>query len=690
MFQVEEHIIVANADEQESLLSTGDVLGGCRIIQILGTGAKSTVFMASSLVTEEIVALKVIRGVWETTTARRFQREAQICGRLSHPNIARVNQFGAEGDLNFLVMEYASGVPLDQWISLKGTLGPSDFLAVFRGVVSALSYAHDEQVLHRDIKPSNVIITFDTDGILSSKVVDFGLASLLDPVRAKEQFHTATGVVQGSPAYMSPEQCKAASLDPRSDIYSLGCAMYEALAGSPPFAAESPYTLMSKHIHEPASFPPDSVVNAQLQALVLRCLQKEPSHRFQSAGEILALLTEFDTGVLKPPVPRSRFTGKTFAGAGVATAVALVLVGIVGGAHRHPSRTNGGIPLPSRGVRVDARRNIGTASMSPRELLARSETMAAGSASSLMWRLRVCRQADAGTDHAFQLLCHTALMVAYRERQEVVQGLKQAEIVDRLITRYSDISAPQRFRSLLRTFECYGLSGENQRVLDGYQKAVELARMVEPQYSTTAMQVNDSMCSAAAGLKNFPLALEYARKALAFGRIACKRPVQSGHEEAISNVVDSTERLRLQIAYYALRLNKVDEYKKATAGLVFSCATDEKAIYLVDLGEELMKQGCPDEAANFLSQSCGMFDERESWCQEHYAKALFLLAKFRSERGQYGQACELCEHADALNRQEKRKWEDRGLIYSGDNSKKIAELKSILSSAPGETLKLAH
>ena len=184
----------------------------------------------------------------------------------------------------YLVMDYLDGLPLSAAIKQGGPLSPSGAIGIFSQICSAVSYAHAQGILHRDLKPSNIILGKNHDGTDSATVVDFGIAKMLWNEDSGKT--TSTGAILGSPLYMSPEQCRGDRLDARSDIYSLGCLMYEALTGSPPFRGENTVQLIYKHLNETPDFPADLFIPQGLIDIILKCLKKDRSDRFQSADEL--------------------------------------------------------------------------------------------------------------------------------------------------------------------------------------------------------------------------------------------------------------------------------------------------------------------------------------------------------------------------------------------------------------------
>ena len=280
----------------EEEFAPGTPIGsGFVITRKLGSGGKATVYLARDLALQEDVAIKV----WHhalAASSERIRREAKITASLSHPGIVRVKSFGLEGDTPYLIMEYVNGPSLEQRIAEKGPFNSSELLIVFRAIAEALRYAHQNQVLHRDIKPANIVLA---DGeMLTPKLVDFGLSRISNDLSAAKQHLTSTEAIAGSPAYMSPEQCQGKATDVRSDIYSLAVAMFEAATGKLLFEEASELAVMAMHVSTPAAFPQKCKLDKELQGIILTCLRKDASERYQSADDLCTALAKIDTDKL--------------------------------------------------------------------------------------------------------------------------------------------------------------------------------------------------------------------------------------------------------------------------------------------------------------------------------------------------------------------------------------------------------
>lgn len=262
------------------------------IIKTIGESASGTVYQARQRLVDRIVAIKMLSEsvVCDETSLKRFQREAKIASSLDHPHIARVYAFGVTPDEGpFLVMEFLEGKTLAAIINECGRLPIERFKSVFAQVCDGLEYAHSKGIIHRDISPSNIML-LSKEGSDEVKILDFGTAH-----QAADQKSTATSTASqkfaaGTPFYMSPEQCRGEKCDRRSDIYSLGCVMYESLCGRPPFSGETAAAVMLQHLHETArtfnKVDPALSLPPSLVELVFLCLSKDPDSRPQSADVV--------------------------------------------------------------------------------------------------------------------------------------------------------------------------------------------------------------------------------------------------------------------------------------------------------------------------------------------------------------------------------------------------------------------
>jgi Tol biopolymer transport system component len=299
----------------------------------LGAGGMATVYLAEDLKHHRQVALKVLRQeLTAALGAERFHREIQIAAQLQHPNILPLLDSGEAAGLLFYAMPYVEGQSLRERLAREGALPVPDTVRILRDVVDALTEAHAHGVVHRDIKPENILLRGR-----HALVTDFGVAKAVSEATGRQTLTTA-GVALGTPAYMAPEQASAdPHLDHRVDIYAVGAVAYELLTGRPVFMGTTPQMVLSAHVTE----APQAItkfreaVPRALEALVMRCLAKQPADRWQSAEELLPPLealatpsggiTPTDTQPVPAP-PRSRHR-RSFAAAGIA--VVVIAVGLL-------------------------------------------------------------------------------------------------------------------------------------------------------------------------------------------------------------------------------------------------------------------------------------------------------------------------------------------------------------------------
>jgi len=272
---------------------------------VLGLGGMSIVYKALHKLMDRNVAIKMLhKNLKEDIVAlERFRLEAQAASLLSHQNIIAVYDFGVTNDGEpYFVMDCLEGESLKELIERKGRVPFDRALPIFRQVCDGLEAAHKKGIVHRDLKPANVCLIKEEGGTELVKLVDFGIAKLLPQAGREQQHLTQTGEVFGSPIYMSPEQCLGKELDTRSDIYALGCLMYETLTGDPPFIGESFLETMNKHVGEDAKpinqVMPDAKVPVELDNLIQHCMSKKPENRFQTAGEIRDLISSIIVSTL--------------------------------------------------------------------------------------------------------------------------------------------------------------------------------------------------------------------------------------------------------------------------------------------------------------------------------------------------------------------------------------------------------
>ncbi|MEV8031124.1 protein kinase [Streptomyces sp. NPDC086182] len=265
--------------------------GRYRLTHRLGRGGMAEVFAAEDVRLGRTVAVKLLRSdlAEDPVSKARFTREAQSVAGLNHHAVVAVYDSGEDvvghGVVPYIVMEIVEGHTIRDLLINAEAPGPEQALIIVSGVLEALAYSHQHGIVHRDIKPANVIIT-ETGAV---KVMDFGIARAL---HGAQSTMTQTGMVMGTPQYLSPEQALGKAVDHRSDLYATGCLLYELLALRPPFTGETPLSVVYQHVQD-IPMPPSEVsgeVPPELDGLVMRALAKDPDDRFQTAEEMRGLV----------------------------------------------------------------------------------------------------------------------------------------------------------------------------------------------------------------------------------------------------------------------------------------------------------------------------------------------------------------------------------------------------------------
>lgn len=267
-----------------------------RIDALQGLGGMGAVYRGTQLNLDRTVAVKIVKGDFleDEQVTERFRREALAVGRLNHSNIVTVYDFGVLPDVGaYLVMEFLQGRTLRQELKEEGRIELERATELMLQACSAVYAAHVEGIIHRDLKPDNVFLQLTIEGDTQVKILDFGVAKFTGVPDPLGHELTLTGMVIGTPVYMSPEQCQGEELDLRTDIYSLGCVFFEMLAGRPPFSATTSSAIVVKHATEP---PPPLTnfvdVPRRIEAAILKALAKKPEDRFQSAAELAVAIEE--------------------------------------------------------------------------------------------------------------------------------------------------------------------------------------------------------------------------------------------------------------------------------------------------------------------------------------------------------------------------------------------------------------
>ncbi|MGH2660646.1 MAG: Stk1 family PASTA domain-containing Ser/Thr kinase [Actinomycetota bacterium] len=280
------------ADGNGDLTERAMLAGRYRIEEELGRGGMAKVFKGMDTVLGRPVAIKVLAPQFaeDANFVTRFRREAQAAARLNHPNLVGVYDTGSDDGVYFIVMEYVEAKTLADYLVGGGRILPDRAIEIAVSVCDALSIAHAHGIIHRDIKPANIMVT----GRGEVKVTDFGIARMLSGSDTLAQ----TAAVLGTASYLSPEQAQGRPVDQRSDLYSLGCVMYEMVTGRPPFSGDSAVVVASKHVLEQPT-PPSKLnrdVAPGLEAVIMKALAKNPDNRYQTAEELRADLEQARLG----------------------------------------------------------------------------------------------------------------------------------------------------------------------------------------------------------------------------------------------------------------------------------------------------------------------------------------------------------------------------------------------------------
>jgi serine/threonine protein kinase len=278
--------------EEENVLDGRYELG-----EPLGRGGMATVYLGTDRVLGRTVAVKVLTSSFaeDESFVRRFRREARAAAGLSHPGVVAVFDTGSDDGTHYIVMEHVEGRTLADVIREDGPLEPSRAAEVAEAVCDALAFAHAQGLVHRDIKPANIMVT--PGGQV--KVMDFGIART-----ATDDTLTKTAIVLGTANYLSPEQAEGKPVDARTDLYSLGVVLYEALTGRPPFSGTSPVAVATKHVQKMPE-PPGRVragIPPAVEAVVMKALEKDPDARFADATQMRRAL-EAARGASTDPLP---------------------------------------------------------------------------------------------------------------------------------------------------------------------------------------------------------------------------------------------------------------------------------------------------------------------------------------------------------------------------------------------------
>ncbi|GAA2144459.1 Stk1 family PASTA domain-containing Ser/Thr kinase [Glycomyces algeriensis] len=291
------------------------LLGGrYEIGEVVGYGGMAEVHRGRDLRLGRDVAVKLLRADLsrDESFLIRFQREAQNSASLNHPNIVAVFDTGEDGGIPYMVMEFVNGRTLKEVLLAEGRFDAATACEVVADMCSALDFSHKHHIIHRDVKPGNVMLS-DTNQV---KVMDFGIARAL---ASNQATMTQTSAVIGTAQYLSPEQARGETVDARSDVYAVGCVLYELLVGHPPFTGDNPVSVAYQHVREEARPPSElnPAIPASVDAVIMKALAKNPENRYHSAGEMREDLIRAARGqaVMAPAVMNAGDRTQLLAGA---------------------------------------------------------------------------------------------------------------------------------------------------------------------------------------------------------------------------------------------------------------------------------------------------------------------------------------------------------------------------------------
>jgi len=317
------------------------------LLRTIGEGGMAVTYEAHDRLLDRRVALKVMREALARDPAfvEAFRREAQAAANLSHERIAGVYDTGADGQTHYIVMELVEGQDLKALLRSQGPLPQERAVEIAIEVAEALAAAHDRGIVHRDIKPHNILVT--PDGHV--KVTDFGLARATTTAKAE------TDVIMGSVHYFSPEQARGDAVGPQSDVYALGVVLFEMLTGKVPFEGENAVAVAHKQVYDrpPAPHGLAPEIGPELDGIVLRCLEKDLSRRYASAGELLSYLVKFRAGLdeglfaLRAPRREVRPTRRWMRWAAVAAGVVALGGAVAAGIALSRPRAKPAVTMPN-------------------------------------------------------------------------------------------------------------------------------------------------------------------------------------------------------------------------------------------------------------------------------------------------------------------------------------------------------
>ncbi|MBX9691923.1 MAG: serine/threonine protein kinase [Cyanobacteria bacterium] len=295
----QQQLLALQAPSTEYATTGMDLPERYQFLELIGRGGMAAVFKCRDKADGKNVAIKVLRPelAVDKAAVKRFEQEATSALNLNHRNLVKLYSYGnAPSGAPYLVMEFVEGKSLSMILSEVRRLSPERLLPIIAQICQALSHAHKKGVVHRDLKPSNIIISRDENGEDMVHLVDFGIAKVLSRPGETMTELTQSGELIGSPLYMSPEQCEGENLDGRSDIYSLGCVMYQCITGRPPFGGKNVVKIILSHIRETHDEIEDNSVPQSLKDIIDACLKKQADERYQRVEDLQSDIEEVMRG----------------------------------------------------------------------------------------------------------------------------------------------------------------------------------------------------------------------------------------------------------------------------------------------------------------------------------------------------------------------------------------------------------
>ena len=344
---------------EDSEITANNSMSQYTIISKIGSGGMGTVYKAKHVKIEKFLAVKILSSelVSSKSTRRRFEQEVQASCNLTHPHLVSVYDFGiSDRGAPYMVMDFIDGITLAQEIKDLGFIEKERALNIAIQLCEGISHAHSRSILHRDIKPSNIMLTETGENKDFIKVVDFGLAKLMPSSGTEGKTMTSTTDVMGSPFYMSPEQCLGEQLDQRSDIYAIGCVLHEMFTGKPPFSSGNTIKIIFQHLNADRTALLKRMHKFKLQAgmekIILRCLQKNAKDRYQSTNDLLKDLNLVKSGRAPGLAANSKSRMKLAVGA-----AAIVLSGALGAVfmmRQQPAPVSSAATIPTTSAVISA------------------------------------------------------------------------------------------------------------------------------------------------------------------------------------------------------------------------------------------------------------------------------------------------------------------------------------------------